>query len=229
MKISINLKLIVAILFLVLVVSCSKDDCEYIEDDCVESCDVFEDFEDESLNTPGNWLGILVDGLSVNNALGSQALVAIDGAGGSWAYNTVDFRGNLTDKGCALRYDVLFEPGAFNSATTDNSLSIFTGPDPVAFTTRAVFVLYPSAAINSGTVTTIEVPLELATGTTLPSNSFGEWILSATTAPYTAANINTFNTLIQNVSGAGFFLDEGSNPSEIWTYDNFCFKQCCPE
>lgn len=218
--------------FILITVSCNTDDeaCGY-DDFCEASCELFEDFEKTDVGGSGNWLGLSLRDLEVQLRGGSNVLFVDDGSGASWAYNTTDFPNNLLDAGCALRYDVEYAAGASNSATTNNSLVIFDGTNPSSSTNMASFVLNPASLIISGNApVTIEVPLELATGTTLPSNAFGAWTINgvSNTAPPTAADILAFNTLIQNSNGVAFFIDEGSNPVENWWFDNFCFKQCCP-
>lgn len=216
---------------LVLVVSCSDDEkCAY-EDNCEETCNLFEDFEKSEVGSPGNWLGLALNDLDIISRGGSNVLYADDGSGASWAYNTRDFPENLLEAGCALLYQVEYFAGDNNSVTTDNSLVLFDGSSPATSTNLASFVLNPASLIVSGSApVTIEVPLELATGSTLPSNAFGSWVINgvSNTTPPTAADVLAFNTLIQNISGVAFFIDEGANPVEEWWFDNFCFKQCCP-
>ncbi|MEE9350530.1 MAG: hypothetical protein V3U80_10820 [Flavobacteriaceae bacterium] len=212
--------------------ACNESDCKYDTDDCEEFCEMFEDFEDDTIGTNGNnWLGIDDDGISIVLRNGTNVLEAIDDSGASFVYNVSNYiPENFIDEGCEFRYDVEYDAiSNSNGATTDNSLFIFTGTNPLLYGSGAVFVLNSSSLIVSGAApTTIRVPLELATGTTLPSNSMGNWVLSGSTGATTAADVASFNTIIQNVNGMAFFLDEGSNPSEEWWYDNFCFWQCCP-
>ena len=209
-----------------------SDECGYDVNDCEEFCEVFEDFEDDTVGSTGNnWLGISDNGISIELRNGTNVLQAFDGSGASWAYNTSDYiPNNFIDKGCEFNYDVEYDAvSGSNGATTDNGFTIFTGTSPSSNTSIATFLLNSSSLINSGaSPTTITVPLELATGTTLPSNSMGQWILSGASNPTTAVDVANFNALIQNVDGIAFWLDEGMNPSEKWWFDNFCFKQCCP-
>lgn len=226
------LKLFFLYFVLITVLSCKEDDedCGYNEA-CEEYCELFEDFEDEKVGTPGNWLGLALNDLQVQSRLGSNVLYVDDGSGASWAYNTTDFPKDLIAQGCELHYEVEYFAGENNPATTNNSLVIYDGTSPASSTNTASFVLNPSSLVVSGNApVTIEVPLELAIGTTLPSNSFGSWTINGVnnTTPPTPADILAFNTLIQNTNGIAFFIDEGSNPVEKWWFDNFCFKQCCP-
>ncbi len=225
---------ILIVLVVISFISCKKEECTYNEGDsisipCEEICNSIEDFEDDTVGTFGNWLGIDIQPTSsilLQNS--SNVLYAEDGSGASWVYNTTDFPTNLMGTGCELQYDVQYEAGSSNSATTNNSVSVFLGGSPAIFTERATFELKSPNLITSGDpVKTIIVPLELASGTTLPSNIFGEWVMTGGPT-YSAAQIAAFNSLMQNSNGIGFFLDEGNNPAEEWYYDNFCIKNCCP-
>lgn len=225
-----KLKTLKILLIFTLIIGCNKEneECNYTQP-CVPYCDLFEDFESKELGTFGNWQGIAIDDLQFQAFGGSTTLYVEDGSGGSWAYNNIDFPNNLLEQGCALNYDVAYLSGGVNPPTTDNGIVIYKGPTPATYTSLAIFVLNTASVITSGDpLTTIEVPLKLASGTTLPSNSYGEWVLGGVTLPYTAANIATFNTLIQDIDGVAFAIDEGGNPAEKWWFDNFCFQQCCP-
>ena len=68
----------------------------------------------------------------------------------------------------------------------------------------------------------------MATGTTLPSNAYGDWVLIGGSPTPTPADIAAFNALIVNSDGVSFPIDSGANPVEQWWYDNFKFTQCCP-
>ncbi|SDX60206.1 hypothetical protein SAMN05444411_10725 [Lutibacter oricola] len=226
-----NLKTLTLLLVFTLTIACNNEneECSYTQP-CEPYCDLFEDFEDKELGTFGNWQGLAIDDIQFQTFGASKTLYVEDGSGASWAYNAVDFPKKLLEQGCALNYDTAYLAGSSNSSTTDNGIVIYKGTSPAASTSRATFKLNLASLITSGDpLTTIEVPLELATGTTLPSNSYGEWVLSGIPSPYSAADIITFNTLIQDIDGVAFFIDEGGNPAEKWWFDNFCFQQCCPD
>jgi len=221
---------IIGILFIIGYTSCVKEsECSYeAVQPCEEICNMFEDFENMNEGTSGNWESISASTPVVIDDNGNHELTVKDQSGASWLYNVRDFPSNLLEQGCKLKYDVIYQAGGSgNSLTTDNSITIFQGTDPANATSIASFVLNSSHLIAANSpFTTIEVPLEQAVGTSLPSNAYGEWRMSGG-GPYTPAQINEFNNLIQNISGIGFFLDEGANPSEVWFYDNFCFQNCC--
>ena len=215
-------------------IGCSDEMCEYetisSEPPCEEFCEVLTDFESEQLGPALNWQSTNANNVDYVVFNGSTVLQAFDASGGSAIWNSVDFPTDLLAAGCELQYDVEYSAGSSNSATTDNSIGIYQGSDIVLGSPRAFFVLNTASLVNSGNPpTTITVPLELASGTSFPSNSMGEWVLAGVTGAPTAADITTFNSLMQNATGVGFGLDEGSNPAEQWWWDNFCFKQCCPE
>ena len=222
-----ELKLVLLALILSIPLSCSDEGCDYDVIPCTESCDVFEDFEDKILGTQGNWIGITTNNVEFQTRGGSQVLYVQDGSGGTIAYNGVDFPSDLNAQGCELNLDIEYLSGGSNGNTTDNGIGIYSDTDPLSAAVRAFFVLNASNLIVSGNApTTIQVPLDLASGVVLPSNSFGTWVISPSTTP--AADVASFNTLIQNAQGVYFAIDEGSNPAEQWWFDNFCFKQCCP-
>ncbi len=212
---------------------CGDQECKpcqmtVIIENCNEECNMFEDFEPGPVT---NW--------NMHNAVNlvtnSGELYVKDGSGGSYIYSH-SFPRNLTEQGCVLKYKVKYKSGDVNNNgySSNNSLIIYISNGsglPINTSVRAVFVLNSSSEIPSdGQWHTVEVPLQLASGNSLPSNAYGSWVMSGH-APgdsnYTPSEINSFNNLIQNVEGIAFFLDEGSNPAEEWWYDDFCFKKCC--
>lgn len=224
--------LILTLLSTIFISSCKQQEtCDYEAiEPCVEECAMYEDFQDDSLGVATNWESVNASDAQIVEAGSNKYLTVRDLSGASYLYNNTDFPANLIEQGCVLKYDVIYEAGGSgNNLSTDNSIIIYQGSAPQTATLRANFVLNSSSLItNNQPFTTIEVPLELADPSSgaLPSNAFGEWRIGSG-PPYTAAQINDFNTIIQNISGIAFFLDEGSNPAEIWYFDNFCFQNCC--
>jgi len=218
----------VVLLTIFYLISCKKEACPYCPE---ETCKLFENFEDDTINSSGNWLTLSAfASIQISPGTMSKTLYLSDASGGSWAYNALDFPTDMTGAGCALEYDVEFNAGGIaNNDTSYNSIHIYQGPNPLSATARAVFVLNASSAIVSGAgVTHISVPLSLASGTTLPSNSFGSWQLIGGSSPTTTTDVANFNALIQNIGGVTFIVDSGGTIAEQWWLDNFCFKQCCP-
>ena len=211
-----------------IIVSCAENEkCGY---DCIPSCNLLTDFENQTIGSAGNWQPIALASVGVQIRSGSKKLRLVDDSGASSAFNERDFPTNLITAGCEFSYDVEYDSGSVaNLPTASNSLQIYQGTFS-AITRRATFVLNSANLIASLVAPkTIKVPLTLASGSSLPSNSFGQWVLAGGSSTPTPADIANFNALIQNINGVYFFVDSGSNPSEIWWYDNFCFTQCCPQ
>ena len=223
MKRLINLKT-TCLLLLIVTTACNTEECGY----CSPGCNLLTDFESEIIGS-GNWQPFQST-VNIETYSGSKRLHLVDGFLASSVFNEVDFPLNLLTAGCELSYDVEFYSGSVaNLSTSSNSLNIYQGAFN-SFTSRAIFVLNPANEIISlAAPKTIKIPLALATGTSLPSNSFGAWFLAGGSSPSTPADIANFNALIQNIDGISFFIDSGDNISEEWWYDNFCFTQCCPQ
>ncbi len=223
----------ISICLLLVSISCADDEtCGYDADQtipCVPSSTLLTDFEDYTIGTAGNWQQQFLTFMQVVVKSGSKKLYFRDGSGGSNAYNTIDFPKDLTQAGCEFTYDVEYDAGSSNAPSATNSLSIYKGNfSTLTFTSRAVFVLKaPNLIVSGGPTQTIVVPLTLASGTTLPSNAYGDWVLIGGSSTPTPADIAAFNAIIVNIDGISFPIDSGSNPAEQWWYDNFKFTQCC--
>ncbi|MGO4911586.1 hypothetical protein [Leeuwenhoekiella sp. W20_SRS_FM14] len=207
--------------------SCEDDEeCAYVV--CEDSLERITDFENDSLGTTSVWQGIASSGIAIVSRNGSNVLQALDGSGASFVYTETIFPSNLIAAGCELQYEVEYFGGTNNPVGAANSIIIYQGTSINTATVLASFVLNTtSLVISSDPPKQIIVPIELATSTALPSNSFGQWILSGANTTTPAADAVLFNNLIQNTSGLGFYLDSGGNPAEQWWYDNFTFKKCC--
>jgi hypothetical protein len=228
-KIMKQIRYVVQLVFLIIFIgSCTKTTCDYT--DCKATCKNFEDFESYGIGTFGNWQQVNLSAIGVQNRLGSKRLRLDDASGGSYAFNTTDFPRNLVTAGCELSYDVEYSAGTSNGTTANSSIGIYQGSFPtLTFTRRAFFQLkVPNLIVDGAAPRNIKVPLALATGTSLPSNAYGDWILVGGASVPTPSDIADFNALIQNIAGLYLPVDNGANPAEIWWYDNFCFTQCCP-
>ena len=224
---------------------CGGTRCEPCEinvhvEPCDGSCLMIQDFENQQSSNE-HWYGvsylmILRPLYSSNN----HALVTKDQTGASYIYNNVDFHGNLLDKGCVFKYDMIYRNMKDTTMTTRNGVIFYQGSNPANATIKAWFKLNPASAVQSigpyqplTPFSTIKVPIRLAQGNTLPSNSMGKWyILDPATHQYThtvtPALRAQFNHLIQNATGIAFFLDNSSQTtSEFWWFDNLCFLPCC--
>jgi hypothetical protein len=230
-----NLKTVTTALItlgIISVVSCAKDECAYTPfSECVDAiCNAIEDFEDDTIGTNlitmANWAGVSVEA-SIVSQNSSNVLNAFEFASDSWLYNESDFPKNLDSVGCELQYDVQYIPQS-SSATTDLSVTVFQGgPPPAVFSNSANFVLNSASLLTSGgPMTTIIVPLEMASGTTLPSNAFGGWFMTGG-EPYSPAQIADFNSLMASNNGIALALYQGPNAGNTWVFDNFCIRNCC--
>jgi hypothetical protein len=185
----------------------------------VVDCPCIEDFETGST---GQWatvngnISVITDPFT-----GSKVLKGNDNSGPSWMFNNSSaYNGNWTQKfdNC-LCFDIRYDNGDPNNpATGTGAITIYQGSDPLNTTNRATF-LVSSPIGNSWT--RVCAPVRLASGTSLPSNSYGTW----TNAP---TSVSAFNSLITNVNGIGYALDfaGGNDPSEMVFIDNICVEKC---
>ncbi|MEZ4931618.1 MAG: hypothetical protein R2788_05750 [Saprospiraceae bacterium] len=162
--------------------------------------------------------------LQSQNGSSDLYLRAYDRSGGSWAYNTIDYSGDWSNKrdGQCLCYDFRIFNGAGGSTTAPTSLYIFNGSSPANENSMAVFNLTTAVSIEDGWVTFCP-PLGMADGNgNLPSNSNGQWAMTG------GGTATDWNNLIQNVSGIALRLDlpGTQSPTEIYGYDNICMKEC---
>ncbi len=179
------------------------------------------------INPLNNWQAINGDFQYSNNQSqnGNSDLYlrAYDGSGSSWAYNTVDYAGDWsgTRGGTCLCYDFRVFVGIPGTTSTPSSMYIFNGSSPANANSMAIFSLTTALDIKDGWLT-ICPPLQLAdTNGNLPSNSDGQWVMTA------GGTANDWNNLIQNVSGIALRLDMPNGPpTEIYGYDNICMKDC---
>jgi len=163
----------------------------------------------------------------------SHVLRLTDGPGGSIAFNNIDFGGNWlerTQEGC-LCFDYKVKWTGSSDPHYFPLLGIYAGPTlPNANyynsnTLRATFYA------NPGTDPIINniwqhwcLPLELSSNSALPSNGNGYWIvvengqlLSGTYA------CQQWDYLITHVTGLVLNTDYNSSPSEVVSFDNFCW------
>ncbi len=142
----------------------------------------------------------------------------------SWLINNVDYKGNWLDFKNCLCFDfrIFNDGGASNTA---RSLYIYSGSnDPVSAPYRAVFRQVNPISKSDGWVN-ICVPAEKSNNWLLPSNEHGYWDMTGPTGGGAA----DWDFLISNVTGIAFRIDLTSDPSEVYGYDNICFKSCPKE
>ncbi len=192
------------------------------------------DFENETpnqnagyTNPAGNWNNINCNYDYKQDAItGSIYLEAIDLSFGSWIYNNTDFMGDLSQSNTCQNfcYDINYLQAGTNLPFYTNSIYIYSGgTTPQNSTLCARFILNTPVNAGAGWTTTC-LPLDLCNGgVVLPYTSLGYWQwYTSGNSSNTGGNCNDWNTLIQNVSGIGFFVDRGMQQSEQWGYDNFC-------
>ncbi|MCB0457101.1 MAG: T9SS type A sorting domain-containing protein [Flavobacteriaceae bacterium] len=144
------------------------------------------------------------------------------GNGSTVAYNPVDFSGNWLQMvpqqdGCFC-YDLRVFHVQVGTITSYSSLRIFDGPDPSSSTLSAVFSLTTPIDVAQGWVR-ICAPVALSTGSSLPGNADGQWVINT-------GNAVDWDTLIQNVGSMAFFVDVASG-DEKWGIDNICISDIC--
>lgn len=230
-------KLILLLIIAIGFNSCSEDDsCAIIPiqdvDPTTLACEPFENFESfketNITTTIGNWVASEAQISIEKDVSGNTFLRAFDRSSPfpnwhSHIYNVVDFPRDFVSAGCILEYQFMYDANSqSNAISTTTSIVLFQGTNLNSNTEYARFILNTPVA-SQDPWTTIDIPLYLANPSfpsVLPSNSYGYWVMAS---GKTAVD---FNKLIQNVDGIALLLDSGSSPSELWWYDNFCFKQC---
>lgn len=191
--------------------------CDFVI--CVDCC--IETFDSEVIGSKSSWQTINADVQVISSSPPNLTNVirGRDFTKASWMYNTVEYSGNWIQnyKGC-LCFDIRYDPGATtNPPTGDRTLYIFNGNSPITSSLRAVFVTKTQIGNNWERIC---VPIAAA-GTSLPSNSYGQWQMSS-------GSNSSFNSLITNVNGVGFSLDfaSGGSPNELLYLDNICLEKC---
>lgn len=214
---------------------------------CTGQNDTCIDFEN-STNT-GNWTPYFIQSIVINNfpsdlVNNTNVLVLTDDQGGSIAVNNTEFTGNWLNfgqDGC-LCFD--YKVNWVGPATPVHypKLGIYTGaPIPnsgnpaadvneyVSNRTRASFVGWPSQPVIQDNVWNHWcLAIGLSSGGNLPSNTYGYWQVTQNGVLLSgAAACTAWDNLIQNVTGFVLHNDYNSDPSEIVSFDNFCW-QCTP-
>ncbi|MCF6213774.1 MAG: hypothetical protein L3J45_07105 [Flavobacteriaceae bacterium] len=210
------------------------------------------DFED---GNNSNWFGF---GLSSqpdvttpnpNDSNPTSYLSFTDGSGGSVAVNYKDFNGNWLLKGkdgcICFDYRVNWK-SSVGTTHTGPSVAIFqdlTSPilnsqqdytsllhaqNPHQSRIYAFFVANSSSPIQNNIWAHYCLPITKATGTSLPSNSYGTWKIrkgANSTALLTGSvAVTAWNLLITNVTGLLLDSDYNGSPSEVVSFDNFCWN-----
>ncbi len=178
-------------------------------------------------NVLGNWGTINAsvgysDTGSINGA-GDIFLDILDGGcsnGGSFVYNNVDYNGNYlamtVDDGCFC-----FDIKTFHIQTgnlTPNTLRLYDGPNPLASTLSATFVMNGDYDVSRGWVR-ICAPITPSDGINVPSNADGQWVMNTGGAA-------AWDTLITSIGSIGYYVDVAGG-SERFGLDNICISEVC--
>ncbi|MBZ0202499.1 MAG: hypothetical protein K8I03_05735, partial [Ignavibacteria bacterium] len=174
----------------------------------------------------------------------SNVLVLKDGSGGSIAWNDNDFGGNWLQRGqdgCfCFDYKVDYNPNADSYCDPSNRVSnvvklvLYTGPSVTSETsyygtTRAIYVANPDQPIIPDNVWGHYcLPIRLSSNGNLPTDGLGQWEIRQNGSIVTGTTACTiWDNLIQNVTGIVLLTDYNCEPSEIVSFDNFCWT-CTP-
>jgi hypothetical protein len=191
------------------------------------------------------WFRVGIQPITIQNDVAHGNYIQLqDDNGMSWAVNEGDFGGNWIDKapGGCLCFDYNVDWSAGNTATIPvkgPKFQIYYRTSTATYNTSnnsyLINTLSGSHASFVGWSTNPDLvnnqwknfclPISLADGINLPSNSFGTWIIfSGSTQLTGAAAATAWNTLIQNVKGVAFPTDYNSFPGEFIRFDNFCWS-----
>lgn len=191
------------------------------------------DFEDGDVS---NWYGINLNGIDAVTETGfGKILQLADGTGGSWGINNADFSGNWLERGESgcLCFDYKVEVNEVSGSISDAApkLIIYTGPaatstNDVNNALRAVLTGDPANPdIRNNRWDHFCLPIGLCTDGNIPSNALGTWRLFNGSVELTGSDAcDAWNQLIRNVTGLGLRTDYNNSPSEIISFDNFCWS-----
>ena len=181
-----------------------------------------------------NWKGNAVDPHTIQNDVPHGNYLQLkDDSGPSYEANDVEFNGNWLTKavdGClCFDYNVDWSTGGATTLpvkapklniyyNTGNIANILTG-------SRAAFVGNSSNPdLQNNTWRNFCLPVGLSSGTNLPSNSYGTWLVYNGNTVLTGTAASTaWDVLIQNVTGIALMTDYNSYPGELVRFDNFCW------
>ena len=195
--------------------------------------------------TPGmvsNWKGFFVASTTIQTDIPhGKYLQLTDDDGGSRVMNETEFGGNWLSRainGC-LCFDYNVNWNSDNSINTipvkEPKIGIYTGTtatnnySDVLNRIRASFVgNSTNPDLQDNVWRNFCLPIGLSVNGSLPSNSFGTWVISNGSTPLLgAAACTAWDNLIQNVTGCYFITDYNESPTEKINLDNFCWT-CAP-
>lgn len=168
-----------------------------------------------------------------SNPVYNKYLELVDGSGGSFTVNkTSEFSGNWLLKGQngCLCFDYKAQWNqALPYPVSVPKLQIFYNTGTAANSMTGIHAAFvgnpgdPNIVIN--TWRKYCLPINLCVAGSLPSNSYGTWqIYNGSTQLLGTAACTAWDNLIQNVSGIYLTSDYTADPSEVISFDNFCFS-----
>ena len=172
----------------------------------------------------------------------TSVLQLTDGSGGSVAINNTDFSGNWIERGedgcLCFDYKADYNPNVTcppgQGISNILKIWIYTGPvinslNSFYNCTRAVYISNPSQPnIPDNEWGHYCLPIRLSSNGNLPSDGLGSWYVYQNGVLLTGtAACTEWDILIQNVTGLILGTDYNCQPSEIISFDNFCW-QCTP-
>lgn len=151
----------------------------------------------------------------------SNFLQLLDGSGASWGYNSSSYPHDLTPfiEDCLCFDYKVFNDGNVNTVSNIHpAVEIYNGATPQSSSFRAAFIASITVTENDPWVH-ICAPILQSDGTTLPSNSDGQWV-NVTPAQW--------NSLLSNAGGIAFGTDVAGSgqQTEIIGVDNVCIRNC---
>jgi uncharacterized repeat protein (TIGR01451 family) len=196
------------------------------------------DFEDGDVS---DWYGFFVQSITAA-ADGDRGgiLKIVDGSGPSVAVDNRRFAGNWLERADAsclcFDYKVDWNESVGSDAGSMPKLVLYQGPTPLTDVNELNTQTLYASLTGIGSGVPIEdnewrrfcLPIGLAEGTELPSNGSATWSIVQNGVPLTgAAAAAAWNQLIVNVSGLVLAADYNAQPSEVVSFDNFCWT--CPD
>ncbi len=171
------------------------------------------------------WTPLLASQNISNPALdGTDYLRVRDGSGASWTYNTTSYPKVWTElQGNCLCFDYkVFNDAQSGVANLHPKITIFQGTTPNAGGIRATFIATNITITENSDWVHVCAPIELCSGSSLPSNAMGAWVMSP------SYDCTDWNNLLANVDGISFWVDVAGSgaQNEIIGVDNVCIQEC---
>ncbi|MES2132508.1 MAG: T9SS type A sorting domain-containing protein [Bacteroidota bacterium] len=175
-------------------------------------CSTFED-----PNPAGNWFTTASSAsyTGLNPLDGSQCVILSDQSGASYFSNNIDYNnlGQRYPNQCLCFDYFLQDDGDPGTISFNPTVYLTDGVNTIAFVS--------STAVTEGSGWIhVCAPIEHCTGTTLPGNTDGNWIL------ITGSTCTDFNAVLDNVTSIYFPTDITSCPCEKMSIDNVCVQNC---